>query len=52
MYEEVKHKPSCFCENCFWFKMENPEIVESYIDEWRIYADEQFKREVSEVKEI
>ena len=21
------HNKDCFCESCFWFKMENPEIV-------------------------
>ena len=47
MYEEEikRHDLSCWCESCFWRKMENPEIMEGYIDEYRQYAHEVFAEE-------
>lgn len=39
---EQIHNRDCWCENCWEFK------VEEYIDEWRQYASEVFKK----VKEI
>ena len=39
------HNKDCFCESCFWFKMENPEIVTDRINEFRDYAEEEFKNQ-------
>ena len=29
MHEEIKHDKLCFCEECFYWKLENPEIMET-----------------------
>ena len=38
-----EHDRSCFCENCWWFKLENPEIVTDIINDYREYAEDIFK---------
>ena len=44
MYEEkITHDRSCWCESCWWFKLENPEIITQDFQE---YAEEIFKQQV------
>ena len=44
------HKKDCWCEeNCFWFKLENPEIITQDFQE---YAEETFKQQEGEVRKF
>ena len=49
--ENKLHNRSCWCEPCWWFKLENPEIVER-IDDFRTYAEETLKQQEGEVRTI
>ena len=43
--ENKLHNRDCWCESCFEWKLEKPEIVER-IDDFRTYAEETFKEQI------
>ena len=42
--QEKKHDRGCWCESCFFWKLESPEIVTNIIDDYRDYAEDVFKK--------
>ena len=46
MYEKINHDRSCWCEECFLWKLESPEIVTDIVDDYRDYAKKVFEKQL------
>ena len=43
--KSIEHDIKCWCQNCWEEKLLHPEIVTDRIDEFRDYAEEEFKNQ-------